>query len=74
MTKTFTAVFWIALSALLLPSPAAAAEKPIPVLLVDGQSGGPYHVWQLTTQVLKKELEETGRFEVTVATSPTVWR
>ena len=70
MIMTFTAAFWIALGALLLPSPAAAAQKPIPVLLVDGQSGGPYHAWQLTTSVLKKALEETGRFEVTVATSP----
>jgi type 1 glutamine amidotransferase len=70
MIRIFTAAFWIALSALLLLNPSAAAKKPIPVLLVDGQSGGPYHVWQLTTKVLKKELEDTGLFEVTVATSP----
>lgn len=48
----------------------AAASNLIPVLLVDGQSGGPYHVWQLTTSVMKKELEEAGIFQVTVATSP----
>jgi len=40
------------------------------VLLLDGQSGGPYHAWPLTTQVLKNELEETGLFSVTVATAP----
>lgn len=50
-------------------SPAVAAEK-IPVLLVDGQSGGPYHVWQLTSSVLKQELEESGLFGVAVATAP----
>lgn len=54
----------------LLPALSVAAEKPIPLLLVDGQSGGPYHVWQLTTKVLTRELEETGLFQVTVATSP----
>lgn len=71
MQRTVAATVWIAiLSIMLLPALATAAEKPIPTLLVDGQSGGPYHVWQLTTQVLKKELEETGLFQVTVATSP----
>jgi hypothetical protein len=39
-------------------------------LLLDGQSAGPYHNWQLTTRILKKELEDSGRFRVTVATSP----
>jgi type 1 glutamine amidotransferase len=49
---------------------ASAATNPIPVLLVDGEAGGTYHNWRLTTPVLKKELEETGLFQVTVATSP----
>jgi uncharacterized protein len=50
--------------------PATSKADPVPVLLVDGQSGGPYHDWQLTTAVLKKELEDAGIFSVTVATSP----
>src|ERR1700736_5282635 len=50
-----------------LPAPAA---NPIRVMLLDGQSGGPYHAWQLTTPVLKKELEETGLFQVDVVTAP----
>lgn len=54
--------------------PAMTAQtiqtKPIRVLILDGESGGPYHAWQLTTPVLKKELEETGLFQVTVATAP----
>jgi type 1 glutamine amidotransferase len=57
-------------SMLLCAAPVASQKSPIPVLLVDGQSGGPYHDWRLTTAVLKKELEETGLFQVTVATSP----
>jgi len=48
----------------------ARAGAPIRVLLLDGQSGGPYHAWKLTTPVLKQELEETGLFQVTVLTAP----
>lgn len=43
---------------------------PIKVMILDGQSAGAYHNWRLTTPVLKKELEETGLFAVTVATAP----
>jgi uncharacterized protein len=50
--------------------PAPSETRQIRVLLIDGQSGGPYHAWQLTTAVLKKELEDAGIFSVTVATSP----
>jgi type 1 glutamine amidotransferase len=48
----------------------AFAASPIHVMLMDGESGGPYHKWQLTTPVLKKELEETGLFQVDVVTLP----
>ena len=51
-------------------SSALAASRKIPVLLLDGESGGPFHNWQVTTPILKMELEETGLFEVTVATAP----
>ena len=58
------------------PLACAAAQAPahrstmIRVLLLDGQSAGPYHNWKLTTPVLKAELEETGLFDVTVVTAP----
>ena len=65
------AAFIVLLSMALFSSTAHAATGPVRVLLIDGQSAGPYHNWQLTTAVLKKELEDTGRFQVTVATSPT---
>ena len=70
LTTLWIALLRAALSTTLLPMPATAADKPIPVLLVDGQSGGPYHAWRLSTSVLKKELEDAGLFQVTVATSP----
>jgi type 1 glutamine amidotransferase len=47
-----------------------ASAAPIHVMLLDGESGGPYHKWQLTTPVMKKELEETGLFQVDVVTMP----
>lgn len=55
---------------LLAGSVPASAANPIKVMLLDGQSGGPYHNWRLTTPVLKKELEETGLFQVDVVTAP----
>ena len=39
-------------------------------MLLDGESGGPYHKWQAITPVLKKQLEETGLFQVDVVTAP----
>ncbi len=46
------------------------AADPIRVMLLDGESGGPYHAWQTTTPVLKRELEESGLFQVDVVTAP----
>ena len=62
--------FSLALSALLLLPIAVPAAPSIRVMLLDGESGGPYHKWQLTTPVLKKQLEETGLFQVDVVTAP----
>lgn len=60
----------VVLGALLTSASVCRAQAPLRVLLLDGQSGGPFHNWQLTTPVLKAELEETGLFEVTVLTAP----
>ena len=49
---------------------ALAQAAPIRVMLLDGQSGGPYHDWRATTPVLKKQLEQTGLFQVDVVTAP----
>ncbi|MGB6944490.1 MAG: acido-empty-quinoprotein group A, partial [Bryobacteraceae bacterium] len=62
------------LYAFALPSAAAqirsAIRPPIRVMLLDGESAGPYHKWQLTTPVLRKELEETSLFQVDVVAAP----
>jgi type 1 glutamine amidotransferase len=64
-------IFLAILLVLSLCAPAATSAAPtIRVLLIDGESGGSYHNWILTTPVLKKELEETGLFQVTVLTAP----
>jgi type 1 glutamine amidotransferase len=49
---------------------AARAAEPIPVLILDGESGGPYHDWPKVTAVLEHLLGEVGLFEVSVATAP----
>lgn len=54
----------------LLAGRLPAAITPISVMLLDGESGGPWHQWQLTTPVLEKMLEETGLFQVEVVTAP----
>jgi type 1 glutamine amidotransferase len=50
--------------------PASHGGGLVRVMILDGQSGGTYHNWKLTTPVLKRELEETGLFSVTVVTAP----
>lgn len=47
-------------------APIAGAAQ-IKVLIIDGQNN---HDWKATTPVLRKMLEDSGLFEVTVATSP----
>src|SRR5262245_25379337 len=54
----------------LLMGCATRAATPSRVMILDGESGGPYHQWQLVTPVLKKELDETGLFQVDVVTAP----
>jgi hypothetical protein len=46
------------------------AADPIHVMLLDGESAGTYHKWNLITPVLRKQLEETGMFQVDVVTAP----
>ncbi|HZZ38297.1 MAG TPA: ThuA domain-containing protein [Acidobacteriaceae bacterium] len=67
MRTSFYAIAFAALFAAVSPGQAAS---PIRVMLLDGESGGPYHKWALITPVLKKELEETGLFQVEVVTAP----
>ena len=61
----------ILVAAALLASAAPRAASPAAVMILDGESGGPYHKWQVITPALKKQLDETGLFDVTVVTAPT---
>src|ERR1041385_5253256 len=45
-------------------------EGAIKVMLLDGASAAAYHDWKLTSQIMKRELEETGLFAVTVVSAP----
>ncbi len=68
MTKPFLAsLAAIALLAAARPAPAATRIR---VMLLDGEQGGTYHAWQQTTPYLRRMLEETGIFQVTVVTAP----
>ena len=49
---------------------AARAAEPLPVLILDGESGGPYHDWPRVTAVLERVLGEADLFDVSVATAP----
>ena len=55
---------------LALQAVAALAAPGIHVLILDGESGGPYHNWKAETPVLKAELDETGLFDTEVVTAP----
>lgn len=56
--------------ALALTAAVSRAQAPIPAMILDGESGGAYHDWVRVTPVLKKMLDETGRFATTVVTAP----
>ena len=55
------AVFAVAISA------AHAGDKKIRVVLIDGWNN---HQWPLTTPIMKKVLEDSGKFSVEISTSP----
>jgi uncharacterized protein len=53
-----------------LASAAASGAAPIRVMLLDGESGGPYHDWPAVTRALTEILDEAGLFAVSVVTTP----
>jgi type 1 glutamine amidotransferase len=48
----------------------ARAQEPIRVMILDGESGGPYHDWPKVTAMLEDILGEVGLFEISVVTAP----
>ena len=69
MTNTLRAALIVAAVAAPLLAGVRAAT-PIRVMLLDGESAGPYHDWQRTTPALKKMLDETKLFDVSMVTAP----
>ena len=67
MTRTLIA---LALAATASAPLLSQGNARIPVMILDGESGGPYHDWQRVTPALKKMLDETGLFATTVVTAP----
>jgi type 1 glutamine amidotransferase len=57
-------------ASVVLAALGARAAEPVPLLIVDGESGGPYHDWPRVTAVLERILGEVGLFKVSVATTP----
>ena len=70
MRKTMRTISICIAAMLLFAALVSRAAAPIRVMILDGESGGPYHQWELVTLVLKKELDETGLFQVDVVTAP----
>jgi type 1 glutamine amidotransferase len=60
----------VALGLLLLCAAPLWAAPPIRVMILDGESGGPYHAWQETTPYLKRMLNDAGIFQVDGVTAP----
>lgn len=61
---------WLFAALLTLWSGAAFAAAPIKVMILDGASAAAYHDWKLGSEIMKRELEEAGLFEVTVVSAP----
>lgn len=64
LLRIFSAVL---VALLALAAPLDAADAKLKALIVDGQNN--HGVWPQTTQMMKKYLEESGLFEVDVATT-----
>lgn len=70
MTKTKRWVSAGVAAIAVLTGCTARAAAPISVLILDGESGGPYHDWPQVTIALQRILGEVGLFAVSVATAP----
>ncbi|MCC7009577.1 MAG: ThuA domain-containing protein [Acidobacteria bacterium] len=70
MSRTVVALSVLALACLSYSGAAgASAQAPLEVLLITGQSNQ-FHNWRVSSAIIKRQLEESRRFAVTVATTP----
>jgi len=65
--KSIVSVFAVGLIGLHTPSALADDAKKLKVLIVDGQNN---HNWKSTTPVMQKAFTDSGKFEVSVSTTP----
>ena len=70
MRRRFS-LFALLVAVALFPAAIHAGDKgaKLRVVIIEGQNN---HNWKATTPILKKELEDSGRFTVDVATSPQI--
>src|SRR3954468_8287430 len=68
MRNAGAAALWVA-AITLAAGNVLPAQSRINVLLVTGQSNR-YHNWEVSSPIVKRLLEDSGRFAVTVATTP----
>lgn len=59
----------VAVAILVATLPACGMEK-LQVMILDGESAGPYHDWPRVTAALEQILDETGLFDVSIVTAP----
>jgi uncharacterized protein len=65
--RTLTRCLLAIASLLIALSATHAGEKKIRVVIIDGWNN---HKWPLTTPIMKKALEDSGKFTVEISTSP----
>ena len=65
----YAAALFVAVTALPASNRLTSAQTPIRVLLVTGQSNR-YHNWEVSSPIVKRQLEESGRFAVSLSTTP----
>src|SRR4051812_37886964 len=63
-------LFAAGLAALFVLWTDVAMAAPIKVMILDGASAAAYHDWKLTSQIMKRELQEGGLFDVTMVSAP----
>ena len=67
MIRRISLLMAAVVAVLSLSSTSVSAAEKLKLLIVDGQNN---HNWKATSPVLKSFLEKTGRFTVTISTSP----
>jgi type 1 glutamine amidotransferase len=68
-SKSICTILLMVLCTAMVASVSKAGETPLKALIVNGQTNM-WHDWQVSSPIIKQILEQTGLFNVDVATSP----